>query len=275
MTEIDNQELHLITSSRDLDDYDVLIVGNISAAIPHEATESLRRFIWGSLVTYQFGNTSIDHVLRRYDYLWERYKADAKGVDPHISLLRTMVKKVNDVSIALEAVEVSGTVAEVCVKSALCRLEATFKAAYGLIRKDYVFETDSVIRLILEQLAWSCKAKHEDDDKILSIKPTKCISSLKRYMGNAGNLYGKLSETAHIDPSLLHNYLRFHEGRIPVVRRSEENAIASGEHLLELAVVYSKVAQELFKPYSDAQWLTVNAELTQLLDRYRQQPQRA
>jgi hypothetical protein len=53
-----------------------------------------------------------------------------------------------------------------------------FKAAYGLVRKEYIFETDAVVRLILEQLAWAYAVYSAPDNDVFKVSPTKCITRL-------------------------------------------------------------------------------------------------
>ena len=66
-----DQEVRFLTASHDLDDYDVISTQTLSVAVPYKTTEGLRKLIWAAMVTYIFGNTSVDHVIRRYGGLWE------------------------------------------------------------------------------------------------------------------------------------------------------------------------------------------------------------
>ena len=68
----DLQDLEIITSSNDLDDYDILSTNLMSVAVPHQTSEEFRKMIWAAMVTYSMGNSSIDHVMRRYAFLWEK-----------------------------------------------------------------------------------------------------------------------------------------------------------------------------------------------------------
>jgi hypothetical protein len=262
-------ELRVLTSSRDLDDYDILAMPMISAAVPHRTTESFRKLIWATMLTYAWGNTSVDYVLKRYAYLWEKKKNKSFQRDPRILALRDMVETVNHVANNLDELKLSGSLGRICARAALSRLEATFKAAYGLIRKEYVFETDAVVRLILEQLAWSYVASGIDDSEVLKLKPSKCIAQFKAVFPNCGLLYGELSEWAHIDPSIAKNYLSFHEAGSPVVRRSSYNSFESGAHLIALAPVYAEVVQKLFSLFSQEQYNIIQQKLQVCSGRYQ------
>lgn len=265
-------EMHVLTSSRDLDDYDVLALHTISAAVPYRTTESYRKLIWAAMVTYMWGNKSVDYVLRRYDYLWQRFKHHSVERSPKILALRSMVEKIDQLSARLEALKIGDSIGPICAKAALCRLEASFKAAYGLIRKNYIFETDAVVRLILEQLAWAYSAFSVTDESVFALQPNKCISRLKAVFPNAGVLYGELSEWAHIDPDITRNYVHFHQEGTPVVRRSAGDSLASGLRLVRLAAVYCAVVQEMFAPLDGHVYSSLSRDLDDLYRSYNQTP---
>ena len=262
-------DVRIMTRSRDLDDYDILSIQAISAAVPHQTSESFRHYIWAAMATYAFGNKSIDHVMKRYDYIWQRYRKGIFESNPRIMLLREMAKKIELAAHALEETEIESDLPLICAKAALVRLEASFKAAYGLIRKDYIFESDAVIRIILEQLAWAYPARTTDPKKLPNLRPNSCITKLKEIFPSAGRLYGQLSEWAHIDPSIIGDYERFHQEDIPVVRRSDHNSLQSGIHLMCLAVVYINVLQSLFRVYDSGFFSTEITTMQGMYERYQ------
>jgi hypothetical protein len=195
------------TSSRDLDDYDILSTMTLSVAVPYRTTESFRKLIWAAMATYGFGNSSVDHVLRRYGFMWDRRADKSFQHEPRIIALRSIAEAANEIANALDRVTVGSGLGPLCAKAALCRLEASFKAAYGLVRREYIFETDAVVRLILEQIAWAFAIHSVPDDEVFSLSSTKCIGRLKTIFPECGVLYGALSEWAHIDPSLAQKYV--------------------------------------------------------------------
>lgn len=246
MQEQPDPELRMLVASNDLDDYDILAINTISAAVPHETTESFRKMIWGAMTTYALGNSSIDHVLKQYNHVWERFRVHAFERDPQIIALRKMVAIVDKIAEAVQSQPIQRSTGQVCAKAALCRLEATFKAAYGLIRREYIFEVDALSRLVLEQIAWSRVAFSKNDNSVFSLNPTKCISELKAFYPSAGRLYGELSAWAHISPDIAANYVHFHNAGISVVKRSPQNSAAAGRRLLELSVLYATACSDLF-----------------------------
>jgi hypothetical protein len=246
----DPSELRVLTSSRDLDDYDILATMTLSVAVPHKTTESFRKMIWAAMATYGFGNSSVDHVMKRYGYLWDRRENKGFQRDPKTIALRSIASLVDEIAGELAHIAPSVGLGSICAKAALCRLEASFKAAYGLVRKEYIFETDAVVRLILEQLAWAYVVYSTPDNEVFNLSPTKCITRLKTVYPDSGSLYGMLSKWAHIDPSIAENYVEFHNAGVEVVRRSDVNSFESGAHIVALAPVYLKVVYDLFSPFS-------------------------
>jgi hypothetical protein len=261
------EKLHVLTSSHDLDDYDIISSNTMSIAVPHRASNSFRKLLWAAMVTYGFGNTSVDHVLRRYGPLWERTVSRSLQGDPRLAALREIVNAIKQIARELDRVKPIGS-GPICARAALVRLEASFKAAYGLVRRAYVFETDAVVRLILEQMAWAYAAHGASEKEIFHLAPNKCISRLKKLLPRCGTLYGLLNRWAHIDPSLAQNYLEFHRAAIDVVRRSAFNSFESGEHIAVLAVAYLDLAQELFSPLSSENYGLLRKELSDWHKRY-------
>jgi hypothetical protein len=262
-----DDETRVLYSTDDLDDYDILSTSTLSAAVPHHTTESFRRLIWGAIATYRLGNESVDHVLRRYDCEWRQFR-DGNVELPQISALRSLTEIVNSNANLLESIDPGTSVGRICAKSAFCRLEASFKAAFGLVRRGYLFETEAVARLVLEQLAWSLAAYQSVDDDVFNLNPTKCINRLTAMVPDAGPLYKELTEGAHIDPEIAKNYLKFHATGTKVVRRSIPDAIASGQRLLLLGQMYLRVAQKLFGVFSSDQFLESDNKLKVLIENY-------
>jgi hypothetical protein len=256
-------EVRYLIASHDLDDYDVLSTPTLSVAIPYKTTESLRKLIWAAIVTYVFGNSSVDHVVRRYGHLWDKRTDKSFESDPRVLTLRRTYEDVSAIADRLQKVEVTGSLGQVCAKSALCRLEATFKAAYGLIRRDYVFETEAVVRMLLEQLAWAHEAFRTPESHLGDLNPTKCITPFKTFFRNAGKFYGELSEGAHLDPLIINHYLRFHREGTEVVRRSQSDSQRSGYYFTALASVYLKLVQQLFAPFTESEIETLGERLHQ------------
>jgi hypothetical protein len=205
--------------------------------------------------------------LRRHDYEWQHFR-DGDTELPQIGALRSVTEIVNTTAYLLEGVDPGTSVGRICAKSELCRLEANFKAAFGLARRGYIFETEAVARLVLEQLSWSLAAFESTDDGVFKLNPTKCLKRLTAIAPRAGPLYKELTEGAHIDPEIAKSYRKFHEAATKVVRRSIPDAIASGQRLLLLGQMYLRVAQKLFGVFSSDQFLEWDTNIKVLIENY-------
>jgi len=260
-------EVHYLTANNDLDDYDIVATQTLSVAVPYKTTESLRKLIWAAMATYVFGNSSVDHVIRRYGHLWASRTDKSFEADPRVLILRRNQEEVARIAEKLEPAR-AVQLGHVCAKSALCRLEATFKAAYGLIRRNYIFETEAVVRMLLEQLAWAHEAHQTNDAALRTLNPTKCITRFKTVFKESGIFYGELSEGAHLDPSIVENYLRFHAEGSKVIRRSRPDSQHSGYYLTALASVYLEVVQKLFAPFDQNEYEEIDERLRSNHRRY-------
>lgn len=264
----DFENVRRTSRSDDLDDYDILSTINMSAAVPNNSDLEFRRFIWGAMATYAFGNKSIDNVLKRYDYSWQEFKKGAYEQDPLINHLRGMIKIVDRVSYDLQRKEIQKTLGGICAKASLCRLEASFKAAFGLVRKQYIFETDAVAKVILEQLAWAYSANELNEDSLLKLKPNKCITKFKEFFPRAGEFYGRVNKWAHLDPFIVKEYEKFHNNKVDVVRRSHQNSRESGGTVIMLSLVYLNLVQVLFNVYKKDEFYSLFEELTKFREDY-------
>jgi hypothetical protein len=266
--EAEGEELRVITSSGDLDDYDILSTMSMSVAVPHDTTENFRKLIWAAMATYGFGNSSVDHVMRRYGFMWDKRTDKSFQRDPRMIALRTVVHIVNAAADALNRISPAESLGPICSKAALVRLEASFKAAYGLVRREYIFEVDAVVRLILEQIAWALAVYSVAGNEVHELLPTKCIGRLKEVFPGCGPLYGALSQWAHIDPALARNYVDFHNAGIDVVRRSDVNSFESGANIIALAPVYLDVVQKLFAPLPVDRYEEMRGKLAEMRAQY-------
>ena len=209
------------------------------------------------MVTYSFGNQSVDHVMRRYGHLWEERENKSFETDQFLLILRSNNEAIANIADKLEGFSTTDKPGAVCAKAAMCRLEATFKAAYGLIRRDYIFEASAMVRMVLEQIAWAHQAHRSSENQLRNLNPTRCITPFKAVFSEAGRFYGELSEDAHLDPSIVDHYVRFHSKKQNVVRRSSRDSRHVGYHLTALASVYLQVVQELFALYSPLDYVAL------------------
>ncbi|MBQ4522511.1 MAG: hypothetical protein IJA10_06110 [Lachnospiraceae bacterium] len=127
---------------------------------------------------------------------------------------------------------------------ALGRLSTSFKAATLLLNNGFFVEVVSILRLIIEQLAWgSFLLVEEDETKIIKNRTQSNVRFLKEQLGeNYGTLYGYLSSEAHLEPKEIGKYLRKDEEEQIVVRdRSGKECEGETRTLLVLLDGYCKL----------------------------------
>lgn len=142
----------------------------------------------------------------------------------------------------------------------MARLCTSFKAAVSLLNNGFFVEVAPVYRLILEQLAWGCYLLNEcDEEQIIKNQITKNISYLKSVLKDDkfGNLYGYLSNEAHLDIKTLSKYIAVNEekGTINVRGRSGQTCDDETYTLLLLLKAYVEV---VFEGISQYNFMTVN-----------------
>lgn len=199
----------LLNSPLPNDLYEMELLGErrFSAAVPVWTSAELKKRILGAIKSYYGNLASIDYTIKRYGDRWEfgdatdsqRFVVDAlKCIDQEVATLSEAIMqgRPRPDSAGLLAAEV-----------ALVRLKSSFRSALILISQAHAFEAAAIVRLILEQVAWSYAVHGCDDgDEIRRIRPTKSVSHLKRLNPVAGPLYGALSSRAHIEPETAKAY---------------------------------------------------------------------
>lgn len=126
---------------------------------------------------------------------------------------------------------------------ALGRLSTSFKAA-TLLNNGFFVEVVSILRLIIEQLAWgSFLLVEEDEEKIRKNRTQSNVGYLKEQLGeNYGILYGYLSSEAHLEPKEIGKYLRKdEEEQIAVRDRSGKECEGETNTLLVLLDGYCEL----------------------------------
>lgn len=127
---------------------------------------------------------------------------------------------------------------------ALGRLSTSFKAATLLLNNGFFVEVVSILRLIIEQLAWgSFLLVEEDEEKIRKNRTQSNVGYLKKQLGeNYGILYGYLSSEAHLEPKEIGKYLRKdEEEQIAVRDRSGKECEGETNTLLVLLDGYCEL----------------------------------
>jgi len=137
-------------------------------------------------------------------------------------------------------------------QSALVRLQSSYLTACALMRQYLWVELTCILKLILEQLAWSYAARDLTGAKLFATKPTDCIARLKPFYQPAGKMYGFLNETAHISPELTAEYIEFGM-RVPTVFLASAKYAARCAYFLLLTTdIYLLVSEFVHEKYYDS-----------------------
>lgn len=100
----------------------------------------------------------------------------------------------------LAPTEAGATPGEFAASVALERFPQTLKSVHMLYRMGHRVDGDTVARAGLEQLAWALAVSTAVSGSGLeAVKSTASITTLKRLYPAAGRLYGRLSQSAHMD----------------------------------------------------------------------------
>lgn len=132
---------------------------------------------------------------------------------------------------------------------ALLKLEASFSVSRFLIHKGLIFESSSIIRLILEQLAWCYEVSDIKNNDLYKVSPRKSIKKLKEIIPQAGIMYGCLSERAHIEPSQIHRLVYFEKDQSYVVYSSVNNIGLECYFLLIVSDWFGIIMENTYREY--------------------------
>jgi hypothetical protein len=181
------------------EDFD-LVFGKLGwpLATNSNVPEEFLRMILAGGTTCFLGNRSIDNVYRKYfkekafevhDGQRLDYKV-AKFANERIAFFNAASSFVSDGG--------SGPLGRTIAIWTLVRFKFSLKILLTCAQRGGLFETATLSRSILEQIAWSFRIRVLDDsDEIASIAATKSIGELKTVFLPAGQLYGWLSNHAH------------------------------------------------------------------------------
>lgn len=137
-------------------------------------------------------------------------------------------------------------------RSALIRLQSSYLAACALMRQYLWVELACILKLILEQLAWSYAVRDLQGEKLFATKPSKSITCLKLFYPSADKMYGLLNETAHITPKLTAEYIEFETLAPSVYLASARYAARCAYFLLLATDVYLLVSEFVHAQHYDS-----------------------
>jgi hypothetical protein len=180
-------------------DFDLVFdkVGWPLATLSDVSEEFLRKTLSGALTTF-LGNKSIDNIYRTYfkDKSFDLHEGErldfrvARFVEAQVSFFNSANSFVSDGE--------TGPYGRNIAMWTLLRLKFSLRLIRTCAQRGGLFETASIARSALEQLAWAFQIRDLDVvDQIISASATKSITNLKPLFLMAGHYYGWLSDHTH------------------------------------------------------------------------------
>lgn len=225
--------------------------------VPLSFTDLQEKYLKASLRTLLYGNVSVDNVLKRYYADFEENKKlnESKLKDninfKHDLIIDEILKFQKEVFNQMNSELSKFNFTDDSESNSFCglifkRLKSSFNASRVLIKQGFYFETYSLIRQMLEQIAFAFNIYNKNNyDEFIS--PTKCISSLKDFYPYSGKFYGILSSKTHIDKSQIERYFYIDENKEgQIILQSLEYSMETALDLLIILDLYCCVFEFLF-----------------------------
>lgn len=207
--------------SVDLGDSKIFWFMDYPIIVPKIFTTEQEKYIKASLRTLHYGNLSVDHVLKRYysdfDKIYKhnedvKKKSEVYKYEKLVEEFLDFQKKIyNEYNSTLSKIDFTNAEESIFYCGLIYKkLDSNFQALRMLINFGFYYEAFSLIRQMLEQIAFAFEIFHKKSfDEYES--PTKCISSLKKFYPYAGTFYGQLSSKTHIDKTQFINHYTVNE----------------------------------------------------------------
>jgi hypothetical protein len=197
-----------------LADFD-FVVGEptgLGIGLKNEYPPSLKRAVLAALLSNRMGLRSIDYTLKTY--------VETNAYEQQDETLGFKINRFLDLNITAAGKEYVGFTGRKIIRLGdqiadvnMMRINASLQAAKLLANRGLLFETQCLVRFILEQFAWCHKCHSlDDEDAILALQSKECVGEFKKVYPMAGRLYGHLSDIAHWDPNHHHLFVKSRSG---------------------------------------------------------------
>ncbi len=162
------------------------------------APVQLRINVRAAVVAFRLGNNSIDYTRNRYIQNLNIEQLDEDRIDLRASRFIENAEKLIDKYIHEISARAELPLGSVLCEMTIVRICYTLKVACMCSNCAALFETYSICRLALEQLAWAAFVDGLDDEiTVISQQAQKKIGVLNKYHPNAGRIYSYFSNHAH------------------------------------------------------------------------------
>jgi hypothetical protein len=226
--------------------------------VPINFSIEQEKYVKAALTTIQYGNVSVDHILKRYFENFEENKKQSlvklkDNINFKYDSLINEILNFQRITFEQMTFDLSKFNFEDDSESiSFCglifkRLKSSFDASRVLIKQGFYFETYLLIRQMLEQIAFAYNIYGKNNYGEF-ISPTKCISSLKDFYPYSGKFYGLLSSKTHIDKTQIEKFFYVDENQKgQIILQSLQYSIETAIDLLIILDLYCCVFEYLFK----------------------------
>lgn len=254
-----DEEPYLTISNR-FENIEFIGNGRMVIGVPFDAPNEYKRMVWAASECYIHGNRSIDYFYKRHCEKLNFDRPDA----PRRRLSRIIQQSIQEVD-RIGAEFTNGITRETTTglfasESALTRLRTSFQSAAFLLMQGSLYEASALMRMALEQMAWSYTVHGYVDGGFFKVNPTRCITRLKEIVPGAGRLYSQLSDYAHLQPDLQRQYLDFSEEYAAVIYRNHDDCLRMGANFSSLVRDYAIVSEYISYRYFKSPKAWVSAD---------------
>lgn len=222
----------------DWTDY-TFLEGSQDIAFHNGISDRLFKRVLAAMKTEYMGERSIDAVLKRYGSHWENKELRSKDqlfLADAVRFCRLAMAKEADKY--LKITNKPDRLGLILAGAILYRLQPTIHTATTLLKFGLKFESQTLLRIALEQIGWAISASPITDDGVFAISATKSITKLTKIFPNSGKLYGHLSGMSHIGARNMRSIFEFQDGKIGVYFSNVHENLESLLALLHITDYY-------------------------------------
>jgi hypothetical protein len=236
--------------SHELFELDLIGDPLFTLGVPANAPPRFKQMVFAAGKTYVMGNRSVDYMLREYGALWNFDDSKKHDFSPlFLEVCSFVIAHVDqEIDRFMAIPKKDDHPGLFAAGSALMRLYSSFRSACLLLRQHYWVEMACILKLILEQLAWSYVVCRLEGKLFFARVPSKAVATYKTFYPTAGKLYGWLNEASHVSPERTIDYLDF-SGKRPGVYLSSSFEAAKHAYFLVLLVDMFLVTSEFMHGY--------------------------
>jgi len=237
-----------------------------SIGVPALLPSQFRKMVFGAAKTYVLGNASVDHTIRTYGANWN-FEPPRRGYYPlYREICYFVTSHINrEVQRFLAIRRTNNHHGFFAARSALLRLQTSFRVACLLLRQHAWVELACILKLIVEQIAWSYAVRDLEGDALFWMAPTKAIGLVKAFCPNAPKVYGLLNETSHMSPEQTVEYLEFSTRHPGVYLTSARHTAKCAYFLLLLLDMYLLVSEYVHHGYYRSRYVSVDRKKGEVL----------